>query len=97
MKKPSENKTLHDVLRKFTPNDDGILIRWDRSTGEYAVSFHGRPMSFSSINNLLTDIIKEMKKNTDDEGVVRASKGTDSKEKEDNTTPNWTPPWFKGS
>ena len=92
---------LMKVLEGFSEGDDGLLVKWNRMTGEFSCDYAGRPISLSALTTLLEACMSGfLSFETTPEGNVDWTKPKSDSEMEkreeqaDNVLP-FKAPWMK--
>lgn len=82
-----QKESLKKIVDDLTLDDTGIVIQWDRTSNDFRLFFHGRPIHISSLEALLKGVVSTAKKQLDSDGFVNAS--TVEEPEEDDNLPPW--------
>ena len=69
-KKPKKGQIQHNLAW----GEIGIVIVWDRNTGEFKLQMHGPRTEYRTIEALLEACKLELRRNADEEGYCRSEK-----------------------
>lgn len=76
------------------PGENGILIKWDRASGDFVVFFDGPDLHIASAIAIFDAVKKATQAKIDAQGIVQAGTEDPTEEVDLDADDDDKPPWF---